>query len=420
MNRISRPCHLVIRSIGTVPTTAPCKPNLNRLPSFRSTKKIFRHRSTKELLLTAGLFKLCSYHTLVDIVKSLLTSDIGWIRKTSERIVKATIFGLFCGGEKYKEAVHVMKKLYDTEGITTLIDCSSEESEEEAAFDANTDEKVKKLLFIGSQSIPGQSNENNNSNNHHNNIQPVKFMPIKCTSLIDASLLERMTTILSKTPSHSGNYDDIMLTLSESDQNALKMGMLRFESICNAAKQSQIGILLDAEQSHRQPGIEIIARQLFSKYNQLHRPPLVYNTYQMYLQRTRGILEYDLKLAREKKYTFGAKMVRGAYLYSEKNALQSLVWSSKRDTDTAYEDAVHMLIQEIASHHVDNHGTEVAVLVATHNRHSIEKIVAKMKDLKLINNHSHIHFAQILGMSDHVTVGLAQAGKQFFLIPFRI
>ena len=89
------------------------------------------------------------------------------------------------------------------------------------------------------------------------------------------------------------------------------------------------------------------------------------------------------------------------------------MWSSKRDTDIAYDDAVHMLIQEIAVNGNEDNATDVAVLVATHNRNSIEKVVSKMKDLKLINNHSHIHFAQILGMSDHVTVGLAQAGSNF-------
>ena len=393
--------HQSVSNIARSIVTAVSMPPSKRLPSFRSTKKLFRHRATKELLLTAGLFKLCSYHTLVDIAKSFLTSDIAWIRKTSERIVKATVFGVFCGGERYEDAVRVVNQLHETEGITTLLDCSSEEIEEESAFDVNMKEKINRLLMIG-------------SNNHHS-IQPVKFMPLKCTSLIDAHLLERMTAILLKTPSHSCDYDDIILMLSELDRNALKMGMLRFESICNAGKQSQIGILLDAEQSNRQPAIEIIARQLFEKYNQLKCPPLVYNTYQMYLTRTRSVLEYDMKLAREKKYTFGAKMVRGAYLHSETNALESLVWKSKRDTDTAYDDAVYMLIQEIASKQSVNgngeNAAEVAVLVATHNRHSVEKIVFKMKDLKLANNHSHIHFAQILGMSDHVTVGLAQAGN---------
>ena len=413
MNLLSRQSFShIIRCIVTVSTSSPKAKQ--RLPSFRSTKNIFRHRSTKELFLTAALFKLCSYPTLVDIVKSLLMSDIARIRKTSERIVKATVFRVFCGGESYKDAIHVVKRLHETEGITSLLDCSSEESEEESAFDVNMEEKINKLLLIGKEKSSNSSSSSSSSSSNHHSIQPVKFMPLKCTSLIDSCLLERMTAILLKEPSHTScDYDDVMLRLSEFDRNALKMGMVRFESICNAAKQSQIGILLDAEQSHRQPGIEIIARQLFEKYNLLHRPPLVYNTYQMYLTRTRAVLEHDIKLAREKKYAFGAKMVRGAYLHSETNAVQNLVWSSKRDTDIAYDDAVHMLIQEIAVNGNEDNATDVAVLVATHNRNSIEKVVSKMKDLKLINNHSHIHFAQILGMSDHVTVGLAQAGSNF-------
>ena len=80
------------------------------------------------------------------------------------------------------------------------------------------------------------------------------------------------------------------------------------------------------------------------------------------------------------------------------------MWGNKSETDAAYDDAVGMLLQRVRA------GEAVAVLVATHNRTSVERAVATMQRLQLPNDHPGVHFAQILGMSDHVTLGLAQAG----------
>ena len=45
-------------------------------------------------------------------------------------------------------------------------------------------------------------------------------------------------------------------------------------------------------------------------------------------------------------------------------------------------------------------------MVATHNESSVRRAVAKMAEVGLPPAHTHVHFAQILGMADHLTYAL--------------
>merc|ERR1712176_804173 len=51
-----------------------------------------------------------------------------------------------------------------------------------------------------------------------------------------------------------------------------------------------------------------------------------------------------------------------------------------------------------------------AVMLATHNRASLEHAVAEMARLGLSRDHPGVHFAQILGMVDNLTNSLGLAG----------
>jgi len=308
---------------------------------------------------------------------------------------------MFCAGETLDECVRVAKQLHKVDGITALIDCSSEESEEEGAFDVNLRQKCHMIR---------------SSNTRH-----VRFAPVKCTALVDASLLERVTVAIQQQQQQQQQeqkqrppllaYADLAQVLTPTDWAALEEGAMRFEKLCDAARSARIAVLLDAEQTHRQPAIEMLYRRLAPKYNVPHKPPVVYNTYQCYLRRTRAVLDDDVALAKAHGYTFAAKVVRGAYLHSESSSSSnggssssSALWGSKAETDAAYDDAIGMLLQRISA------GEPAAVLVATHNRTSVERAVATMQRLRVPNDHPAVHFAQILGMSDHLTLGLAQSG----------
>ena len=50
------------------------------------------------------------------------------------------------------------------------------------------------------------------------------------------------------------------------------------------------------------------------------------------------------------------------------------------------------------------------MLIASHNQHSIEHVLDIMDEHQLTGEASNIYFGQLLGMSDHLTFCLGQAG----------
>jgi proline dehydrogenase len=56
------------------------------------------------------------------------------------------------------------------------------------------------------------------------------------------------------------------------------------------------------------------------------------------------------------------------------------------------------------------HLEQIAFCVATHNEESCRLLVDTAQELGLDLHHPHIHFAQLYGMSDHISFNLARAG----------
>jgi hypothetical protein len=66
-------------------------------------------------------------------------------------------------------------------------------------------------------------------------------------------------------------------------------------------------LLLDAEQTPRQPAIDHMALALMRRFNR-HGRPVVYNTYQCYLDDARERMERDLRACQADHATFAAKV----------------------------------------------------------------------------------------------------------------
>lgn len=115
----------------------------------------------------------------------------------------------------------------------------------------------------------------------------------------------------------------------------------------------------------------------------------VYKTYQMY--RTDGITRL-MKDLHEKKIT-KFKIVRGAYMNFERQ--RGILLPSKRYVDKTYDAVTFSLLSRMME------DQNLKLMVATHNKDSIDKvlaIIAVQPDVA-----TRVHFAQLLGMSDHTT-----------------
>ena len=118
----------------------------------------------------------------------------------------------------------------------------------------------------------------------------------------------------------------------------------------------------------------------------------------------------DLKEAYNKdekeKDFIGAKLVRGAYMEKEramakKQGCKSPIYADKQGTDEAFDNALFFCID-----HIDR----IAIFSGTHNEQSCYHLAELMNKNNITPDDSRVYFAQLYGMSDHISYNLARAG----------
>ena len=125
--------------------------------------------------------------------------------------------------------------------------------------------------------------------------------------------------------------------------------MAGLRELCEGARAAALPLLLDAEQTHRQPAIGMLARALSREYNPPGAAPLLYNTHQAYLRGAEARLREELAHARAHGYTLAVKLVRGAYTEGEvQRGNAAALQPSKAATDAAYDACAALLLRRLA------------------------------------------------------------------------
>jgi len=239
-------------------------------------------------------------------------------------------------------------------------------------------------------------------------IKPALFA-IKLSGLIyDASILARASSALASdsTSVRGGRLPSSVLfpqspELSSEDHELLDKLYEGLRKVASEAQTHNLRLLVDAEQSWFQPAIDRYVDLLSEEFNKI-RPsapdssspsaPVVYNTYQCYLRDAPSRIAASLAHADEHGYSFGAKLVRGAYQESERARHQKLpafeagvpcvVWGSKAETDKCYDECAALLEKRLVR---DLEGNKegvagVGVVLASHNGTSMKRFLEALRE----------------------------------------
>lgn len=95
--------------------------------------------------------------------------------------------------------------------------------------------------------------------------------------------MEMLVSDLFKVPNlRSGRMESILSALSNEEDEMFRNMMRRIHSIAKLAKDTDVRVMIDAEQTYFQPAINRITIEMMRKYNQ--EKAIIFNTYQCYLK----------------------------------------------------------------------------------------------------------------------------------------
>jgi proline dehydrogenase len=337
--------------------------------SFENTEIAFKSKSNKDLNRAYRLFKLIGSPALVKFGKWFTNLALK-INLPIKGIIKKTIFKQFCGGETIEDCKNTIEQLGKFK-IGTILDYSVEGKTSEEDFDATVEEIISTIKAARNNKF-------------------IPFAVFKITGIAKHSILEKSNS----------SHDE----LNDTELKDYQQTISRVDRICSAAFEHKVPVFIDAEESWIQNTIDRITKDMMRKYNR--DLAIVYNTLQMYRHDRLEFLNNEISIAREEGFHYGVKLVRGAYMEKERDRAEKFGYPSpiqpdKSASDVDFNSALEIIIQNIDC---------MALCSGSHNENSALILVELMHKYNVSQNDQRIYFAQLLGMSDHISYNLAHSG----------
>lgn len=336
--------------------------------SFKDTAIAFRAKSDEDLFKAYWLFRFIGNPSLMPLGKALTKIGLG-LRLPIRGLVRKTVFNQFCGGETIAEC-EVTSEEMGAYGIGTILDYSVEGQENELDLDITASEILATIRAA-------QHNPN------------IPFCVFKPTGISPNKLLWKVSE---------------GMVLNDEEQHQLNRVEARFEQICSAAHIADTPVFVDAEESWMQPAIDTFVTNMMRRHNK--KKAIVFNTVQLYRKDRLEYLKKSYQAALEGNYFLGEKLVRGAYMEKERKRAKekgypSPIHDTKEDTDRSFNDSVKFCVE-----HLDR----ISFCAGTHNEESSLQLIELMKEKGLKPENDNIYFAQLYGMSDHISFNLSAHG----------
>lgn len=337
-------------------------PNLD----FNNTEIAFAHKSNAELKKARLLFQSFSYPFIIKQGPKIANLIID-ILPPVKSLIRHTLFAQFCGGESIQDCQKTVQVLSKS-NIGTILDYSVEGEESEKVFDETMNEVIDTIAMAAKF-----RNE-------------IPFSVFKTTGIARMELLTKV------------NANEQITDVEKEEFDRVKS---RFERICEKAYQNKVRLFVDAEDSWIQDVIDDLTYQMMAKYNK--ESAIIYNTIQCY--RT-GRVSHLKSILSTKDCFLGFKLVRGAYMEKERERALKLgyvspIHANKENTDKEYNEALKFCVENI---------DRISICAGTHNEQSSLCLANLLTEKGLSSQHPNVFFAQLLGMSDHISYNLAKGG----------
>ena len=344
---------------------------------FNDTETAFKLKSKINLYNAKILFVVITKKILV----SILTKSTLFLLKFKIPIkwaLKGTIYNHFCGGINYDECNKTISEMKSL-GVNSILDYSVEALEKEEDFQRAYKKKIEIIdLTKNNDSIP--------------------FAVFKPTSLGRYELFKKVSSKIK------------LNAIEKEEWGRVKN---RFDNICGYAKNSNVKILIDAEEYEVQFAIDSLALEMMRKFNIVN--VIVYNTIQLYRWDRIPFIKSLIEKYKNSKFKFGFKLVRGAYMEKErdlalKEGYKSPICQTKTETDQNFDNCIDLMFDNLDM---------VDFFVASHNENSNLKVIDKMNKFSLSNDNEKVWFGQLYGMGDNISYNLAKKGYNVAkILPF--
>ena len=339
--------------------------------SFDNTEVAFAHKTNRDLRKAYRLFQTFKFPFIVNQGPKIAAIALN-LGLPIKGLVKRTLFAQFCGGETIAESSPAAKLLYQ-HGIGAILDYSVEGEGTGEDF-AKAFGELQKVIIEATDK------------------PEYPFAVFKCTGIGNFKMLENVSKALL------GKVDT-----TYRDDLDYQHFRSRFEALCKLAYENNTKLFVDAEESWIQEAIDDITYQNMAIYN--IGKTIVYNTIQLYRKDRLPEMKLRIEEARIGGYQIGFKLVRGAYMEKEAARAKELgydnpIQNSKEDTDAEYDEAIRLCFEN---------RDIVSICAGTHNEDSAELLATLLAENKIDKKDDRFWFAQLYGMSDHISYNLAAA-----------
>ncbi|KAJ8567176.1 hypothetical protein K7X08_019384 [Anisodus acutangulus] len=388
--------------------------NNNNIINFEDVKELFHGVPTTKLIRSSLTLQMAAIEPMVDLGMWVMNSklmEMPIFKEVMLGFVKNTFYEHFCAGKNLTEVRRTVTKLSDS-GLKAMLDYGVEHATENESCEQSMKAFIQTIE--STKSLPESS---------------ASFVVAKITAICTPRLLKRMSDLLrweQKDPSFNLPWKQQSLPLfaenspiyhtskkpeplTVEEERDLQLAHQRLVKICEKCVEHDVPLLIDAEDTSIQPAIDYIAYSAAIKYHKDDQP-LIFGTIQAYLKDAKERMVIAKKAAEKMGVPMGFKLVRGAYMVSEKQLASSLgfkspIHDSIEQTHACFNSCAEFMIEEIAN-------GSGAVVLATHNIESGKLAATKAIDLGIKNERQNLQFAQLYGMAEGLSFGLRNAGFQ--------